>query len=160
MKERKEKAKKNESGSVDTLPVHENVGSPVELGEKRELKSKPSILKITLPEEVSQIVDDAIKTLRARGHEIRAEELLREELLTITKEKVDKLVLQYTPDEYYLEQARKLPEANALLVRQAKKMMLKAGTSSKTRKRRVQLDDGVLECAGESGAMARTAHEL
>jgi len=99
MKDQNIKPDERDSVSQSETPVNPEV--------KRRKKPEPqsSVLKVPLPEDVSQRVSEAVKTLRDRGYECRPEELLKPILLTITQDRIEKLILEHTPDEYYLERA-------------------------------------------------------
>lgn len=139
MREKKEKTEAKNDPADDTLSIPETAAVAEEASQKKEPQQKSGVIKVALPDDVSQMVSAAIKTLRDRGQEIKAEELLRGLFLSITKENVDRLVLEHTPDEYYLEEARKLPELNAVLIRHAKKALLQVERPMKRRIRRVEL---------------------
>ncbi|HLD99081.1 MAG TPA: hypothetical protein VJB59_02415 [Bdellovibrionota bacterium] len=121
-----------------------------EAGVRRKIRQEPQshLLKITLPEEVSNRVSDALKTLKERGQECKPDELLAPILMTITQERLDKLILQHTPDEYYLEKARELPELNAIFIKQAKRAILNKGVRRRQRKSKMQLNPVVEAVAG------------
>jgi hypothetical protein len=103
-----------------------------------------TLLKVALPHEQSELVRQALKTLRDRGAILRVEELLSEVIETITPERMERAILAYTPDEYYLREARNIPDLHALLIRHAKKAVLGGG---ERRVRRKKATEGHAVCS-------------
>ncbi len=81
-------------------------------------------LKIMLPTGVSQRVLAALKELKGRKVDCKAEELLHEFLNQLTDEYLQAQIQHRTPEEYYLEAASQIPELRAKLIEQAKSALL------------------------------------
>lgn len=89
-------------------------------------KSDAGGLKIALPPEMANRLQEAYATLRDRGYDGKIEDVLASLWDQATDEWCEARVESLTPDEYYLEATKQLPEIRQKLVDQAKKALLKA----------------------------------
>lgn len=89
-------------------------------------KSDGGGLKIALPPEMANRIQEAYATLKDRGYDGKIEDVLATLWDQATDEWCEARVESLTPDEYYLEATKQLPEIRQKLVDQAKKALLKA----------------------------------
>jgi hypothetical protein len=107
----------NTEVAVETKPSREK---------KVNTKAEPAGLKIAIPAEISQRLQDSYNTLKERGYTGRIEDLMTVLWEQVTGEWCEARVEALTPDEYYLEATKQIPEVRQKLVDQAKKALLKA----------------------------------
>lgn len=131
------------------------IGSEVEAPAKGERKrasdgdGEPGVVRIRLPTAVGIKVKEVVAELRARGAQVTLDELLSEYVEAIPERYFETQLLQRTPEPYYLDAAAKVPELREMLIRQAKKGLMKASArESYPRKQRK-----LRRKAGEAAAM-------
>lgn len=104
------------TGSVTTKTPKEKKASP---------KAENTGLKIALPSEVSARIQEAYATLKDRGYDGKIEDLLSTLWDQATTDWCEARIEALTPDEYYLDATKQIPEVRQKLVDQAKKALLK-----------------------------------
>ena len=138
MKMDQEKIDDNETTASNLFGVAEEPKVPSVRKRRTRIEVQSSALKVALPEDVSNLVSATLSTLKERGRDIRAEELLHSVFTMITQKRLDQLLLEHTPDEYYLQRARELPELHAALIKQAKHAVLRGEHPPKAKKSAVR----------------------
>ncbi len=108
--------------NIESKPVREKkIATKVQ-----SIKSETTGLKLTLPMEVSQRLQDSFAVLKDRGYGGKIEDMImiiwEQTSLDWCEARIDAL----TPDEYYLDATKQIPEIRQKLVDQAKKALLKA----------------------------------
>lgn len=102
---------------VETKPAREK---------KVQVKADQQGIKVVLPMDVSQRLNDVYTTLKERGFAGKVDDLLVGFWEQVNQEWCDARIEALTPDEYYLDATKQLPEVRQKLVDQAKKALLKA----------------------------------
>lgn len=128
----------SESAAPNLFEAAKEPSVPVVRKCRKRIEAQSSALKVALPEDVSHLVSATLNTLRERGRDMGAEELLHSVFTMITQKRLDHLLLEYTPDEYYLQRARELPELHAALIKQAKHAVLRGDQPPKSKKSAVR----------------------
>ncbi len=100
----------------ETKPVREK---------KTAAKAEPAGLKIAIPAEISLRLQDSFTTLKERGYSGKIEDMLTILWEQATPEWCEARIEALTPDEYYLDATKQIPEVRQKLVDQAKKALLK-----------------------------------
>lgn len=98
-------------------------GSKVKIKKAREGDTDLSGLRISLPVELSSQVRHAIAELKTRGKAVSAEEILGDFFIGLSAQYLIDKITSLTPEEYYLEEALKIPELREKLIQQAKKSL-------------------------------------
>lgn len=93
---------------------------------KTTIKSDNSGLKIQVPSDAAHKIQETYQTLKERGYTGKIEDILSVFWEQVTTEWAESRIEALTPDEYYLEAIRLMPEVRQKLVDQAKKALLKA----------------------------------
>jgi hypothetical protein len=116
-----------EQVTIETIPTQEP-----KTNRKKEAAPKTENVgaKINLPAEMSQKVQEALATLRERGYAGKAEDFLAILWDQVTDEWCEVRVEALTPDEFYLDATKQIPEVRQKLVDQAKKALLKVREGS------------------------------
>jgi hypothetical protein len=108
--------------------------TPIENSKSKEKKAKEKIdtgaIKIQLPPLVSQKITDLQNQLKDRGYNGKIDDILSVIWDQITDEWCEVRVEALTPDEYYLNAIKNLPDVRQKIVDQAKKALLKAREES------------------------------
>jgi hypothetical protein len=81
------------------------------------------VIKIQLPREAALKVQSTLRVLKERKAEIKADELISEFLNSISAEYLDDQIEKRTPQDYYFEAARNIPELRDKIIQQAKKAL-------------------------------------
>ena len=84
---------------------------------------KQKLLKIELPEEISQMANETMMHLKKRGANIKCEAIFAALFADLDKKYFDKQIDRLTPDDYLLELVKQNPEAHLHLVLQAKRIL-------------------------------------
>jgi len=84
------------------------------------------VVRIKVPPAVGIRAKDVVAELRARGAQVTLDELLSEYVEAIPDRYFEAQLLQRTPEPYYLEAATRVPELREMLIRQAKKGLMRA----------------------------------
>lgn len=92
---------------------------------KAAAKTEPAGLKIAIPFDISMRLQDAYATLKERGYAGKMEDMLTVLWDQVTTEWCEARIEALTPDEYYLDATKQIPEVRQKLVDQAKKALLK-----------------------------------
>lgn len=108
--------------SIESKPVREKKIS----AKVQATKTETPGLKITLPIEVSQRIQDSFAVLKDRGYGGKIEDMIMVIWEQISLDWCEARIDALTPDEYYLDATKQLPEIRQKLVDQAKKALLKA----------------------------------
>jgi hypothetical protein len=87
------------------------------------------VVRIKLPPAIGIKAKEAVAELRARGAQITLDELLSGYVEAIPDRYFEEQLLKRTPEPYYLEAAAKIPELREMLIRQAKKGLLRSTAS-------------------------------
>jgi|GEM_PF-4871289 len=82
-----------------------------------------SQLRVSVPHDLSVKLRAAMQELRARGASISAEDLLGGFWGKVGDSYIAEEITRFTPEDYYLEAARKIPELRERLIQQAKKAL-------------------------------------
>jgi hypothetical protein len=99
--------------STNIKPAGEN--------ERKAKEVKMPLSRIALPESVNARVQETLKILRARGAELRIEELFSEMFSALPEQYWENQIERLTPPTYFLEKAKENPEVLSFLLKQAKK---------------------------------------
>lgn len=106
--------------TTETKPAREKKAT-----NKSAAKAEPIGFKIAIPTEISQRIQDSFTTLKERGYVGKIEDMLTVLWEQVTPEWCEGRVEALTPDEYYLDATKQIPEIRQKLVDQAKKALLK-----------------------------------
>lgn len=87
--------------------------------------TEPSIVRVKLPEAVGIRAKETVAELRARGAQVTLDELLCDYIGAISERYFDSQLQSKTPEPYYLEAAARVPELREMLIRQAKKGLMR-----------------------------------
>lgn len=82
-----------------------------------------AVMRVVLPANVASKLREAIMELKDRGAAVTAEELLSPFWGGMKADYIETQVTKGTPDDYYLEAARKVPELREKLIQQAKRAL-------------------------------------
>ena len=93
---------------------------------------EPGVVRIRLPSAVGGKAREVVAELRARGAQVTLDELLSEYVEAIPDSYFEAQLLQRTPEPYYLEAATKVPELREMLIRHAKKGLMRASAHDLT----------------------------
>jgi len=83
------------------------------------------IIKVQLPREAAIKVQSALLVLRERKADTKADELIAEFLDGVTEEYLDSQIEKRTPEDYYFEAAKSIPELREKIIQQTKKALQK-----------------------------------
>lgn len=84
------------------------------------------VIKVQLPKEAATRVQMALSVLKERKADTKVDELLSEFLNGITEEYLDAQIEKRTPEDYYFEAAKNIPELREKIIQQAKKALQKS----------------------------------
>lgn len=115
--------KDQENGKLDEQVVEPS--PKVERRRQSEVDGEPGVVRIKLPAAVGVKAKEIVAELRARGAQVTLDELLAEYVEAIPPRYFEAQLVQRTPEPYYLEAAAKVPELREMLIRQAKKGLLR-----------------------------------
>jgi len=93
---------------------------------------EPGVVRIRLPQTVGMKAKEAVAELRARGAQVTLDEFLSEYVEAIPERYFDSQLQKRTPEPYYLEAASKVPELRDMLIRHAKKGLIRASVQDST----------------------------
>ncbi|MGK5085091.1 hypothetical protein WDW37_17525 [Bdellovibrionota bacterium FG-1] len=94
-------------------------------------ESEPGIVRVRLPVAVGARVREVVSVLRERGAQVSLDELLAGYFESIPESYFEEQLISRTPEQYYLEAAARVPELREILIRHAKKGLLR-GTAPKS----------------------------
>lgn len=141
---------------VEIEKIAEPVAEAVQKSEKRrntDGEADLGTVRIKLPSAVGARSKEIVAELRARGAQISIDDLLFDYIEAIPEKYFEAQLLQRTPGPYYLEAATKIPELREILIRQAKKGLLRVSPDShlskKTRRHRRKRSEGESQVTGE-----------
>lgn len=107
-----------------------------------EADGEPGIVRIRLPAAVGIRAREVVAELKTRGAQVTLDELLSEYVGAIPEQYFDEQLQKHTPEPYYLEAAAKVPELREMLIRYAKKGLLRSivqdGVPRRTRRAAAQ----------------------
>ena len=114
---------------------NEKIGEPVadtppKVERKRQAEGdgELGVVRIKLPAAVGIKAKEMVAELRARGAQVSLDELLSEYVEVIPERYFEVQLQKRTPEPYYLEAAVKVPELREMLIRQAKKGLMRNST--------------------------------
>lgn len=81
------------------------------------------VLKVQLPREAALKVQSALQVLRERKADTKIDELLAEYLEAVTEDYFEIQIEKRTPEDYYFEAAKNIPELREKVILQAKKAL-------------------------------------
>ncbi len=95
--------------------------------ESRVERSTPDypMIKVQLPKEAALRVQATLQVLRERKSDTKVDDLLSEFLNSIGEDYLENQVEKRTPEDYYFEAARNIPELREKIIQQAKKALQK-----------------------------------
>jgi hypothetical protein len=114
--------------TMDTENIIEVDESPKkELKEVKSEKSVPDypVIKVQLPRDAALRVQSALQTLKERKADTKVDELLSDFLNGLTEEYLDDQIEKRTPEDFYFEAAKNIPELREKIIQQAKKLLQK-----------------------------------
>jgi hypothetical protein len=92
------------------------------------------VVRIKLPQAIGVKAKEVVAELRARGAQVTLDDMLSKYIEAIPGRYFEDQLLQRTPEPYYLEAAAKVPELREMLIRHAKKGLMRAFTPERPRK--------------------------
>lgn len=112
--------------------VTENAKTKEKKAKEKLAKEKIDVgnTKIQLPLAVSQKINDLQNQLKERGYNGKVDDILSVIWEQITDEWCEARIEALTPDDYYLNAIKNLPDVRQKIVDQAKKALLKAREES------------------------------
>ena len=126
---------RNRKGSMtmDSENIIETDENPKK--ELKEVKSEKSIpdypvIKVQLPKDAALRVQSALQTLKERKADTKVDELLTDFLNGLADEYLDDQIEKRTPEDFYFEAAKNIPELREKIIQQAKKLLQKTEKSS------------------------------
>ena len=90
------------------------------------------IIKVQLPREAAIKVYQAFQTLKDRKSDAKVDEILAEYLNGVSEAYLDDQIDKRTPEEFYFEAARNIPELREKIIQQAKKALQRTEKASIT----------------------------
>jgi uncharacterized membrane protein YheB (UPF0754 family) len=132
--------------------------------QKKEMRSEKTSadfpnIKIQLPREAAIKIQAALQVLKERKADTKADELLAEFLETVTDDYLDLQIEKRTPEDYYFEAAKTIPDLREKIIQQTKKALqrtdktlvsLPAPETKKARKKEKASDSSAALSTGTS----------
>ncbi len=112
------------------LASENDQGTKTERRRATENDSDPGVVRVKLPAAIGVRVKSLVAELKARGAQVNADELIAEYLEGIPERYFDEQLQRRTPEPYYLEAAVKVPELREVLIRYAKKGLLRTASDA------------------------------
>lgn len=94
------------------------------------------LVRVKLPAQIGAKVRETLSELRSRGASASADELLADYLAEIPEKYFEAQLTARTPDDFYLDAIREMPEVRERLLRQAKRALYQKKTGSEVKRGR------------------------
>jgi hypothetical protein len=117
-----EELNNNEKEALETQSAKEKTPKDKKIKEKIEVGG----LKIQVPSHISQKIIDLQNQLKERGYMGKMDDILSTMWDQVTSDWCEARLEALTPDEYYLNAIKNLPDVRQKIVDQAKKALIKA----------------------------------
>ncbi len=134
---------KTKSNATPASSDNESASTTHEKTEKRSGRSTGSdseslALRVRLPVTVDERVRKILNELKLRGSSIAPELILSKFWEQLTDSYLEEQLVRNTREEYFLEEASKIPEIREKLIQQAKKALSAVASGPKPVKKRVR----------------------
>lgn len=88
-------------------------------------EAEPGVVRVRLPAALGVKAREIVATLRERGAQVSLDDLLAGYLESVPESYFEEQLTCRTPEQYYLEAAARVPELRELLIRHAKRGLLR-----------------------------------
>jgi hypothetical protein len=117
---------------MEEININENESAETQKSKEKKVKEKveTSGLKIQIPVQISQRIMDLQNQLKDRGYAGKTDDILSVIWDQINADWCEARLEALTPDDYYLNAIKNLPDVRQKIVEQAKKALVKAREES------------------------------